>query len=424
MEFTPKSIAADDNSENKKEVIAEEPTDVKKEAAINIEIKTEPRYSPPPLIIRQLSNHVEPLVEVKDEKVEQAADENESKNDIVSPAQMKQQQPVSVDTELLTSIKGFEEWTRSMIKDFIDCMGKARQKYNTLKEQNPNTDVRQVAMLLDEWKLVYPESRETVQSFVDKVRHLKAQKELIKKHLGNCHICCCYCLFTKYQHFCLHTFLAQPEKPSMTPEGKPFKWSPEMMPDVIESRQRAFELKQDEEKSNGRKLSHNSLWEAEFKKIYPNSNFTSNNLSVHFWTWKKKQQKLAKKQGIPGMYSMYMQYMQQHSAVSLLLENVNKQICLQWKVFIYLSFAVKEVINSNPLTKKVSVQNPIRDTIAREELLSVGRKVEQMLQNPETPNELKLQGFANVLHEEWRKDHPDSSESSRSLNMMYSRLLR
>ena len=115
---------------------------------------------------------------------------------------------------------------------------------------------------------------------------------------------------------------------------------------------------------------------------------------------------------------------QQHSAVSLLLENVNKQICLQWKVFIYLSFAVKEVINSNPLTKKVSVQNPIRDTIAREELLSVGRKVEQMLQNPETPNELKLQGFANVLHEEWRKDHPDSSESSRSLNMMYSRLLR
>ena len=89
----------------------------------------------------------------------------------------------------------------------------------------------------------------------------------------------------------------------MSPEGKPFKWSPEMMPDVIESRQRAFELKQDEEKSNGRKLSHNSLWEAEFKKIYPNSNFTSNNLSVHFWTWKKKQQKLAKKQGIPGMYS-------------------------------------------------------------------------------------------------------------------------
>ena len=55
---------------------------------------------------------------------------------------MKQQPAATaVDSELLTSIKGFEEWTRSMIKDFIDCMGKARQKYNTLKEQNPNTEV-------------------------------------------------------------------------------------------------------------------------------------------------------------------------------------------------------------------------------------------------------------------------------------------
>ena len=54
----------------------------------------------------------------------------------------------------------------------------------------------------------------------------------------------------------------------------------------------------------------------------------------------------------------------------------------------------------------------------------IGRKVEQMLQDPETPNELKLRGFANVLHEEWEKEHPDSNESNRSLNMMYSRLLR
>ena len=377
VEFTPKSINENDSDIKEEKVISEEPSTAYanlKKVTTKTEIKTEPQSPPPPpsipspsVVSEEVSNNTfeQPLkVEIKEENVEHQENENDSKKEDVSIKQ-EQQQP-AVDTELLTSIKGFEEWTRSMIKDFIDCMGKARQKYNTLKEQNPNTDVRQVAMLLDEWKLVYPESRETVQSFVDKVRHLKAQKELIKKHL------------------------AQPEQqPSMTPaEGKPFKWSPEMMPDVIESRQRAFELKQDEEKSNGRKLSHNSLWEAEFKKIYPNSNFTSNNLSVHFWTWKKKQQKLAKKQGIP----------------------------------------VKEVVNSsniNPLTKKVSVQNhPIRDTIPRDELLSVGRKVEQMLQNPKTPNELKLQGFANVLHEEWKKDHPDSSESSRSLNMMYSRLLR
>ena len=56
--------------------------------------------------------------------------------------------------------------------------------------------------------------------------------------------------------------------------------------------------------------------------------------------------------------------------------------------------------------------------------MTIGRRVEQMLQNPETPNELKLKGFANVLLEEWNKEHPQSIESSRSLNMMYSRLLR
>lgn len=56
--------------------------------------------------------------------------------------------------------------------------------------------------------------------------------------------------------------------------------------------------------------------------------------------------------------------------------------------------------------------------------MEIGRRVEQMLQNSETPNELKLKGFANVLHEEWMKENINSPESSRSLNMMYSRLLR
>ena len=65
-----------------------------------------------------------------------------------------------------------------------------------------------------------------------------------------------------------------------------------------------------------------------------------------------------------------------------------------------------------------------KDEQAREKLLEIGRKVEQMLQNPQTPNELKLKGFANVLHEEWAKEHPASTETSRSLNMMYSRLIR
>ena len=40
-------------------------------------------------------------------------------------------------------------------------------------------------------------------------------------------------------------------------------------------------------KSN--KPSFHALWEQEFRKIHPNSTFTSNNLSVHFWTWRKQQ---------------------------------------------------------------------------------------------------------------------------------------
>ena len=56
--------------------------------------------------------------------------------------------------------------------------------------------------------------------------------------------------------------------------------------------------------------------------------------------------------------------------------------------------------------------------------MEVGGRVEKMLRDPQTPNETKLKGFAQVLLDEWSKEHPNSTESSRSLNMMYSRLLR
>ena len=40
---------------------------------------------------------------------------------------------------------------------------------------------------------------------------------------------------------------------------------------------------------------------------------------------------------------------------------------------------------------------------ARDKLLEIGRKVEQMLQNPQTPNELKLKGFVLLIFDimEW-----------------------
>jgi hypothetical protein len=74
-------------------------------------------------------------------------------------------------------------------------------------------------------------------------------------------------------------------------DGEAFKWDRDMIPDVIVARRSALKIK-DEELAKGRKLSFHSLWATEFKKIHPTSTFTSNNLSVHFWTWRKQQQKL------------------------------------------------------------------------------------------------------------------------------------
>ena len=71
-----------------------------------------------------------------------------------------------------------------MIRDFIGCMDNARKKYATLKELDPEGQVKLVPLLLDEWRLLYPGSEETVKSFLVKIKHLKTQKEIIKKHLG------------------------------------------------------------------------------------------------------------------------------------------------------------------------------------------------------------------------------------------------
>jgi hypothetical protein len=60
-------------------------------------------------------------------------------------------------------------------------------------------------------------------------------------------------------------------------------------------------------------------------------------------------------------------------------------------------------------------------------LLKVGQRVEAMLQNPTTPNEIKLEGFGNLLQSEWKKqaqNYGSGVESVRSLTMMYSKLQR
>jgi hypothetical protein len=55
--------------------------------------------------------------------------------------------------------------------------------------------------------------------------------------------------------------------------------------------------------------------------------------------------------------------------------------------------------------------------------------VEAMLRDPSTPNDLKLQGFATVLVNEWLLANPDVKVEptiffSRSLNCVYSKVVR
>ena len=81
-----------------------------------------------------------------------------------------------------------------------------------------------------------------------------------------------------------------------TGADEPFRWNKSMIQDVIDSRKKALTIK-DAELKKGRKVSFHALWASQFKNVYPNSTFTSNNLSVHFWTWRKQQQKSDGKKG-------------------------------------------------------------------------------------------------------------------------------
>lgn len=309
-----------------------------------------------------------------------------------------------------SQIEGFEEWNLPMIRDFIGCMDSSRKKFATLKEQDPEGQVKLVPLLLDEWKLIHPETPETLADIKVKIKHLKSQKEVIKKHLG------IYGLLPKMDGVTPEAPEAEPsaiveeairpkeEDIKMEPMPEAFKWHRDMIPDVIESRRNALQIK-DDELARGNKVSFHSLWAQEFKKIHPTSTFTSNNLSVHFWTWRKQQEKQRKKMKLESPATIE----EPKPELEPKEENV----------------AVEPIQPALPVKKPPSTSNgTFKDAIAREKLITIGRKVEQMLQNPETPNELKLKGFANVLLEEWSKECPNSSESSRSLNMMYSRLLR
>ncbi len=287
------------------------------------------------------------------------------------------------------NLAGFEEWNLTMIRDFIACMDSTRRKFATLKEKNPTGNVKLVPLLLDEWKKLYPDTQETVKTFLVKIKHLKQQKDLIKRSL------CKAGLLPKMEA----AGTGEPKKRkaanranSSTSGDDPseFKWHKSMIDDVIISRRKALEMKEQGLK-RGKKLSFHQLWASEFKKVYPNSTFTSNNLSVHLWTWRKQQQRLGK--GDP------------------MSEEIQ-------------ATTGGNSGRSNNYASSSSSSTPNWTTKLKLQLVDLGRKVQASLIDPETPNEQKVLGFSNMLHEEWLKLYPKRSDTARALNMMYCRIIK
>ena len=157
------------------------------------------------------------------------------------------------------------------------------------------------------------------------------------------------------------------------------------------------------------KPSFHALWEQEFRRIHPNSTFTSNNLSVHFWTWrkqqgKKRQQQLQQQQLLNEQQPEQEQQQQQPSMAAA---------------------------SSSPSTKEAATKGIKWTYGMKKQLQEVGHKVDSLLQHTNTPNTLKLEGFSNVLYQEWKKAfvpaYPGvdaNAISCRAVNMMYSRIAR
>ena len=55
-------------------------------------------------------------------------------------------------------------------------------------------------------------------------------------------------------------------------------------------------------------------------------------------------------------------------------------------------------------------------------ILNLGQKTEKMIEDPDTPIEMKEKGFAANFCEAWLKEHPESSLSKSKLCMIYTKL--
>jgi len=276
--------------------------------------------------------------------------------------------------EIMSDIEGFTDWNLGMVRDFISCMDRARRKYADMKEVDPQ--MKLVPLLLSEWKSMYPQSEETVKTFLVRIRFLKTNKECIKARLG--------------QHDLLPRMsqeeVSQPstnvtpapadekdEVQEVTEEGTPVKfvWDANtMMPIVIATRAKAI-AKQKKEAAQGRRVSYAKIWIKEFKKIYPSCPYTANNLSVHYWYWTSKETNQEKK------------------------DNTIKP---------------PEIVEVEPNEPTAGWSEDQLNELKR-----VGSKVEAMLKDASNTNS-KTMEFTKLLHSVWVKLHPQSKETEKSLS--------
>ena len=310
------------------------------------------------------------------------------------PVKAVQSAPVEVQEEnpavnIMSDIEGFTDWNLGRVRDFISCMDRARRKYTDKKETDPQ--LKLVPLLLDEWKVMYPDTGETVRTFLVRIRFLKTNKESIKAKLG--------------QHDLLPR-MSQEEtggaggvgdevtvvkekhetkmeaqddtEPVVVHRGK-FVWDANtMMPIVISTRAKAI-AKQKKEATHGRRISYAKIWIKEFQKVFPNCPYTSNNLSVHYWYWTSRQENKEEKG-------------EQPKKSSEVADTDTDNVELSWS---------EEHL---------------------EELRRVGEKVNSMMRDSSQSNGKQIH-FSKLIHSVWLNLHPKSSETENSLLAVYNKAL-
>ena len=309
----------------------------------------------------------------------------------------KQAKPIKVEApppvvrnpavDIMSDIEGFTDWNLGMVRDFISCMDRARRKYTDMKESDPN--MKLVPLLLVEWKTMYPETAETVRTFLVRIRYLKTNKESIKAKLG--------------EHDLLPRMSSDDQPPptpagdeaneAVSPEavddikpvvtGEKFVWDANnMMPNVIATRAKAI-AKQKREAAHGRRISYAKIWIKEFQKIYPNCPYTANNLSVHYWYWTSRQEN--------------------HPDKADILKKANESMDVDDEMEIDTNWSGDNI----------------------EELRRIGMKVNNMLKDENSfpkNTDSKQFHFSKLLHSVWLNLHPESDISENGLVAVYNKV--